>query len=146
MAGGARLSQQQKSSILARNLRALEPADAEAMLIEIYTSVTETLRRLTTQVKLLLDVTSSLDYESSIAARQTQEVHKAIDLPLLLSEAVDIAQDRIAKLLRVRSEQSTRLPRAWFLRYFSLNLGFISECESVWAEWYSPQDSRQWPN
>ncbi|KAK7414109.1 hypothetical protein QQX98_007052 [Neonectria punicea] len=127
MIGGTRLSQQQKSSILARNLRALEPGDAEAMLIEIYVSVTETLRRLTTQVKLLLDVASSLDYDSSIVARQTQELHKAIDLPRLLGEAVDIAQDRIVKLLRVRSEQSTRLSRAWFLRYFSLNLGFVGE-------------------
>ncbi|POR38627.1 Vacuolar protein sorting-associated protein 54, partial [Tolypocladium paradoxum] len=131
MTGGTRLSQQQKSSILARNLRALEPGDAEAMLIEIYVSVTETLRRLTTQVKLLLDVTSSLDYNSSIAARQTQELYNAIDLPRLLGEAVDIAQDRIVKLLRVRSEQSTRLSRAWFLRYVSLNLGFVSECESI---------------
>ncbi|KPM44910.1 hypothetical protein AK830_g1646 [Neonectria ditissima] len=131
MTGGTRLSHQQKSSILARNLRALEPSDAEAMLIKIYVSVTETLRRLTTQVKLLLDVTSSMDYDSTVAARQAQELHKAIDLPRLLGEAVDITQDRIVKLLRVRSEQSTHLPRAWFLRYFSLNLGFISECESI---------------
>ncbi|GAB1311834.1 hypothetical protein MFIFM68171_02044 [Madurella fahalii] len=131
MTGGARLSQQQKSSILARNLGALKPGDAEAMLIEIYVSVTETLRRLTTQVRLLLGITSSLDYGSSITACQTQELYKAIDLPSLLGEAVDTAQDRIVKLLRVRSEQSTRLSRVWFLRYFSLNLGFASECESI---------------
>lgn len=131
MTGGKRLSQQQKSSILARNLRALEPSDAEAMLIEIFVSVTETLKRVTTQVKLLLDVTSSLDYDSSLAAHQTQELHKAIDLPRLLGEAVDIAQDWLVKLLRVRSQQSMRLSRARFLRYFSLNLGFVSECESI---------------
>ncbi|KAJ4309407.1 hypothetical protein N0V84_011515 [Fusarium piperis] len=130
MTGGTR-SLQQKSSILARTLRALEPGDAEAMLTEIYVNVTETLRRLTTQVKLLLDITSSLDYDSSIAAHQTQELYKAIDLPRLLGQAVDIAQDRIVKLLRVRSEQSMRLSRVWFLRYFSLNLGFVSECESI---------------
>ena len=129
--GVTQLSQQQKSSILARNLRALEPGDAEAMLVRIYVSVTETLRRLTTQVKLLLEVASTLDDESSIAACQTQELYKAIDPPRLLGEAVDIAQNRIVKLLRVRSQQSTRLSRAWFLRYFSLNLGFVSECESI---------------
>lgn len=131
VAGGTRLSQQLKSPILARDIQALEPSDAETMLIEIYVSVTETLRRLTTQVKSLLDVISSLDYDSSIAARQTQELYNTIDLPRLLGEAVDSAQDRIIKLLRVRSEQSTRLSRTCFLQYFSLNLGFVNECESI---------------
>lgn len=129
--GGTPLSQQQKSSILARNLRALEPGNAEAMLTKIYVGLTETLRRLSTQVKLLLEVTSLISYDSSIAARQTEELHKAIDLPSLLAEAVDVAQNRIIKVLEVRSNQSTHLSRTWFLRYFSLNLGFVSECESI---------------
>ena len=54
------LSRQQKSSILARNLRALEPEDAEIMFKKIYANVGEALRRLGTQVKVLLDITSSL--------------------------------------------------------------------------------------
>ncbi|KAK4212308.1 Vps54-like protein-domain-containing protein [Rhypophila decipiens] len=125
------LSHPQKSSILARNLRALEPGNAGAMFAKIYVGITETLRRVSTQVKLLLEVTSLIHHDSSIAARQTQELHKAIDLPSLLSEAVDVAQCRILKLLEVRSDQSTHLSRTWFLRYFSLNLGFVSECESI---------------
>ncbi|KAG8405015.1 hypothetical protein J3459_022305 [Metarhizium acridum] len=147
-------SLQQKWSILAHNLRALEPEDAEDLLVKIYISVTETLRRLTTQVKLLLDVASSLSNDSStswlrsawlesplssptpgrssmIAALEVQEIHKAIDLPSLLGEAVDVAQDKIVKLLRVRSEQNTRLSLIWFLRYFTLNLYFANECESI---------------
>ncbi|KAM7213125.1 Vps54-like domain containing protein [Rhypophila decipiens] len=125
------LAQQQKSSILARNLRALEPSNAEAMLTKIYVGITETLRRVSTQVKLLLEVTSLIHHDSSVAANQTQELHKAIDLPSLLSEAVDVAQSRILKLLEVRSDQSTHLSRTRFLRYFSLNLGFVSECEAI---------------
>ena len=54
------LSQQEKSSILARNLRNLEAEDAEEMFKKIYSNVGEALRRLGTQVKLLLDITSSL--------------------------------------------------------------------------------------
>ena len=54
------LSQQEKSSILARNLRNLEAEDAEDMFKKIYSNVGEALRRLGTQVKLLLDITSSL--------------------------------------------------------------------------------------
>ena len=58
--GGKGLSQQDKSSILARNLRALDHEDAEKMLVDIYTSVGEALRRLSTQTKVLLDVTSQM--------------------------------------------------------------------------------------
>ncbi|KAK9444942.1 vacuolar sorting protein [Metarhizium brunneum] len=147
------LAPQEKSSILTRNLRALQPEEAEELLIKIYISVTETLRRSTTQVKLLLDVASSLGddtgpsglrctemdsppitpaaWRPSIAALEAQEIHKAIDLQSLLGEAVDVAQNKIVKLLRVRSEQSTHLSLIRFLRYFALNLYFNNECESI---------------
>jgi len=49
----------------------------------------------------------------------------------LLGQAVDIAQDKIVKVLRVRSEQSTHLSVENFLRYFTLNLLFANECEAV---------------
>ncbi|KAI0100498.1 vacuolar sorting protein [Nemania sp. FL0031] len=146
------LSQHQKLSILARNLRALGPRAAETLLVTIYIRITETLRRLTTQIKLLLDVASSLGdgfgssgsksqtelsltrltvRVSPITAAEIQEIHKAIGLPDLLGQSVDIAQDKIAKILRVRSEQSTHLSLVWFLRYFTLNLHFVNECESI---------------
>jgi vacuolar protein sorting-associated protein 54 len=54
------MSKQEKSSILARNLRALEAEDAHAMLMKIYAGVSEGLRRLSVQVKILLDVTSGM--------------------------------------------------------------------------------------
>lgn len=54
------MSQHEKSSILARNLRALDPEDAEELLKKIYIAVGETLRRVGTQVKVLLDVASTL--------------------------------------------------------------------------------------
>ena len=55
-----RSSQQDKSAILARNLRSLEETDAEDMFKKIYANVGEALRRLGTQVKVILDITSSL--------------------------------------------------------------------------------------
>jgi len=150
------LSQQEKSSILARNLRALEPEDAEELLIKIYIGVTETLRRLGTQVKLLLDVASSIGLESEDAGpeglmspplrsppfspnrRQStagleaqEELHKTLDVANLLGQAVDVSQDKIVKLLRVRTEQSKNLPLVRFLRYFIINLHFATECEAI---------------
>lgn len=154
--GSKRQTQQEKSSALARNLRALDAEDAEELLKRIYIGVGETMRRLGTQVKVLLDVTSTLgDSNPSVKSpvgpgmrasegRQSgssgrgnsgreiqEELHQALDLSNLLGQAVDIAQDKIVKVLRVRSEQSTHLSVERFLRYFTLNLLFANECEAV---------------
>ncbi|KAJ4373469.1 hypothetical protein N0V86_007608 [Didymella sp. IMI 355093] len=58
--GGRGHSQQDKNSILARNLRAMDAADAEEFFTNIFTDIGEALRRLSTQVKVLLDVTSGV--------------------------------------------------------------------------------------
>ena len=157
--GGRHMTQQEKSSILARNLRALEPEDAEEMLKKIYANVGEALRRLGTQVKVVLDITSSFDRGSAIrnvrspmsppaanmdsymngapvspAIRATvpqEDIQQTLDMTNLLGQAVDIAQAQITKILKVRSEQSTRLALAQFLRYFNLNRMFADECEAV---------------
>ncbi|AEO62871.1 bb161ebc-7d62-479c-8044-f02721616bb3 [Thermothielavioides terrestris] len=151
--GGRQRSQQERSILLARNLRALEPQDAEALLTNMYIGVAEALRRLSTQAKVLLDAASSIDDPSapsgmrsplksppfSPTARHTtgaaqeaqQEIHRAVDIANLLGQAVDVAHEKIVKVLRVRSEQSKRLDLIWFLRYFTLNLHFANECEAI---------------
>jgi vacuolar protein sorting-associated protein 54 len=155
--GGRQRTQQEKSSILARNLRALDPEDAEELLKKTYIGVGESLRRLGTQVKVLLDVTSTLG-ESPMAGMKSpprspnvgvlnvrnkqdslrtssvqiqEEMHQTLDLSNLLGQAVDIAQEKIVKVLRVRAEQSTHLSVENFLRYFTLNLLFANECEAI---------------
>ncbi|KAF2970388.1 hypothetical protein GQX73_g3224 [Xylaria multiplex] len=142
------LTPQERSSILARNLRALDEQDAEELFTKMYLSITETLRRLTTQVKVLFDVASSIGESPTptsnrlpsqlkspplnSANRDIQEdIHMAIDMASLLGQAVDVSQEKIVRLLRVRSEQSARMPLVWFLRYFTLNLYFANECESI---------------
>jgi vacuolar protein sorting-associated protein 54 len=162
--GGKQLSQQDKSSILARNLRALDPEDSEKMLVDIYTSVGEALRRLSTQTKVLLDVTSQMQspsFESrsslegtlspprspSIASMSEKlangppsvppkinvqdDLSQALDMSSMLGLAVDTAQTQITRVLKVRNEQSTRLSKPQFLRYFTLNRLFADECEAV---------------
>lgn len=155
--GGAKLSQQDKSSILARNLRAMDAEDCEILLINVYTSVGEALRRVSTQTKILLDVTSSVQAsrpKSPAAApprtpigppgeeqphtsilRQADpnqnDLAQVLDMSSLLEQAVDAAQTQITRILKVRNEQSIRLPRERFLRYFTLNRLFADECEAV---------------
>lgn len=158
--GRQQRSQQERSAVLARNLRALDPESAEQLLVQMYIGVGETLRRLGTQVKLLLDITSTLGdgpdgirspprsprvgamdprlmgvgvgVGTSQSAQEIQEeMHEALDMSNLLGQAVDIAQIQIVKVLRVRSEQSVAQPLPYFLRYFTMNLLFANECEAV---------------
>ncbi|KAI9846329.1 MAG: hypothetical protein M1837_004182 [Sclerophora amabilis] len=155
--GGRQLSQQEKSSILARNLRDLPGEDAEGLLRQIYASIGEAIRRLSVQVKLLLDVTSgigspsvsaglkspprspnvaTLDGYMNLNASQVvsstrQDQTEALDLSSLIGQAVDIAQAQIVKVLKVRAERTTHLPLPLFLRYFTLNRLFADECEVV---------------
>lgn len=154
--GGRQRTQQEKSSILARNLRALDADDAEDMLKQMYSNVGEALRRLGTQVKVLLDVTSSFTSRPTVkspmspppsisdsymngpvtsitvhAPTQQEDIQQALDMSSLLGQAVDIAQSQITKVLKARSEQSIRLPLPQFLRYFHLNRMFADECEAV---------------
>ena len=72
-----KLSQQEKSTILARNLRALDPQDAEALLISVYTGVGEALRRVSTQTKVLLDLTSSMHRPESPQKQKTPSHSRA---------------------------------------------------------------------
>ncbi|EFX02605.1 garp complex component [Grosmannia clavigera kw1407] len=155
LSSSRRLSHAEKSSILARNLRALGPEDAEELLMRIYIGVAETLRRLTTQLKVLLDVASSvgddiLDPDAPLksppfspsgrqmpppmsdAGMEAQaELHRTLDMGNLLGQSIDAAQDKVIRVLRVRAEQSSHLSFQWFLRYFALNLHFANECEGI---------------
>jgi vacuolar protein sorting-associated protein 54 len=155
-----KLSQQEKSSILARNLRALDADDAEKLLIGVYTGVGEALRRVGTHTKVVLDLQTSGDAgppkvghsrASSLAIIEgkatengtlsppgssgglaaSDELSQALDLSSLLGQAVDTAQTQITRVLKVRNEQTIRLSRERFLRYFSLNRLFADECEAV---------------
>lgn len=153
--GGRHMTQQERSSVLARNLRALDAADAEEMLKKIYSNVGEALRRLGTQVKLLLDLTSGIRSPPSTAGLKSptaeidsymgvrsrspmarspapdDNIQQALDMSSILGQAVDAAQTQVTKVLKVRAEQSTRLQLADFLRYFYLNKLFADECEAV---------------
>jgi vacuolar protein sorting-associated protein 54 len=157
--GGRGQSQQDKNSILARNLRAMDPADAEEFFTNIFTDIGEAIRRLSVQVKVLLDVTSGVStpplsssgfrspprspYMASIdgsidpmtfatgANELQEELMQALDMSSLLGQAVDAAQTQATKLLKVRSEATAQLPLDRFLRYFNLCRLFADECEAV---------------
>ncbi|EWC47376.1 hypothetical protein DRE_00344 [Drechslerella stenobrocha 248] len=139
----------EKSSSLAKALRALGPREAEDLLVRIYTAISETLRRLGTQQKLLLDVTSGIDSILSprnpvtspdrVGSPPPLSNHNmdsfysvySMDISELINAAIDAAQIQMVKVLKVRNEQTARLPLGDFLRYFMLNKLFSAECEGL---------------
>ncbi|OJD33450.1 garp complex component [Diplodia corticola] len=153
----SRTSQQEKSSVLARNLRSLDWEDAEQLFVNIYTNVGEALRRLSTQTKVLLDVSSGTAISPGIRSppkspnmanmdgylgrpisdmpaqnsHLQEELMQSLDMSSLLGQSVDAAQNQITKILKVRGDQSVRLPLQRFLRYFLINRLFADECEAV---------------
>lgn len=152
--GGKQRTQQEKSTILARNLRAMDAEDAYSMLAKIYTGISESLRRLSIQVKVLLDITSGLGHSSNsnsirspsrspsvphfdftgsgeAASIAKDEILQVLDMSSLLGQAVDIVQSQIVKVLKVRVEQVELLSLPQFLSYFSLNRLFADECEAI---------------
>ncbi|KAG0635089.1 Vps54-like protein-domain-containing protein [Tuber brumale] len=148
--GGIRTSNQDKSLLLARSLRSLGPADSEDLLVRIYTGVSELVRRLGTQQKMLLDVTMRMG-ETGVGGMLSPRLEQngfhgatngeqnpnggpepiSMDISDLISSAVEIAQSQIVKIVNVRSEQVTIYSTDWFLRYFTLNRLFTQECEAV---------------
>ncbi|PYH89356.1 Vps54-domain-containing protein [Aspergillus ellipticus CBS 707.79] len=153
------LSQQEKSSILARNLRALDAQDSYNMLTRVYTGISESLRRLSVQVKVLLDIASGLENPIPVGVRSgppspnpqgpsknatlgsdlrtmntilaQDEILQVLDMSSLLGQAVDIAQSQVTKVLKVRSEQTSQLQKEEFIKYFTLNRLFADECEAI---------------
>jgi len=148
--GGVQTSSQDKSMLLARSLRSLGPADSEDLLVKIYTGVSELVRRLGTQQKMLLDVTMRMG-ETGVGGMLSPRLEQngfpgatngdqnpnggpepiSMDISDLISSAVEIAQSQIVKIVKVRSEQVTIYSTDWFLRYFTLNRLFTQECEAV---------------
>lgn len=150
-------TQQEKSSILARNLRALDAEDAYNMFTRIYTGISESLRRLSVQVKVLLDLASGLgspgagskssrspstpnidgkatsgpENGTSSTVMAQDEILQVLDMSSLLGQAVDIAQSQIVKVLKVRTPQTLKLPKRDFVKYFTLNRLFADECEAI---------------
>lgn len=108
-------------SSLAQSLRELSPRQVEKMLLECYSSLSELFRRLLTQQKVLLDTILSMgDIPAGV-----------MEINEIMPSAVGISQTRISKVLKVRREQVAALDMHQFLRYYSLNGMFISECEAL---------------
>ncbi|KAF9774452.1 hypothetical protein IL306_007529 [Fusarium sp. DS 682] len=126
---------QKKSLVLSQKLQDLDEGNAETLFSSIFIDVTEMIQRLKAQSSMLLDIAchvgSPNSAESMIISGIQEEMHIALDLPSLLSQGVDASHEIIIKILRARSEQTKSLSLVYFIRYYTLNLLFVNECEAI---------------
>ncbi|KAF5092947.1 hypothetical protein D0Z00_004321 [Geotrichum galactomycetum] len=116
----------EKSVSLAGQLRNLSGSEFEDMLSSIYTNLSELFRRLSTQQKLLLDVT--------LSASSTLE-YSTIDLSDLMNQVIESSQNRIVKIINVRRDvNATKLDSQNVINFYSLTGIFLSECEAICGE------------
>lgn len=124
-------SSSERSVSLATLLRAMTSDEFEGMLGDTYAGLSELFRRLSTQQKLLLDVTlSNVPMEAASSSYNT-----SIDLSDLLKSVIDTSQSRIVKILNVRREQTANLTNTQsLLNFYSLSGIFLTECEAICGE------------
>ncbi|KAF8454136.1 Vps54-like protein-domain-containing protein [Terfezia claveryi] len=139
---------QEKSAKLAKALRELGPIEAEDLYFRCYCGTSELVRRLGSQQKLLLDLTSGMGEMAvggMLSPRLSQNgfgsgspgksggLEDSITTVFsdLISPALDIAQGTLLKIVRARNDQTTKYGDVDFLRYFTLNKLFFAECEAV---------------
>lgn len=93
-AGGSS-TQQERSATLARNLRALDQEDAERLLINVYTNISEAVRRLGVQIKILLDVTSTFTAMNAdpMAASNPTSPTSVLQSPVSMASAMTPSGD-----------------------------------------------------
>lgn len=116
-ATGRTASTSQKSAALERTLREMRPQEFENMLVDIFTGISELLRRLSMHQKLLLDITSSME--------------TFIDISDLLTNVADITQARTVRLINVRRDLNAYTDPSLFASFYNLNRVFLAECEAI---------------
>lgn len=116
----------EKGVSLASQLRKMTGSEFEDMLSSIYSNLSELFRRLSTQQKLLLDVT--------LSSSSTLE-YSTIDLSDLMNQIIESSQNRIVKIINVRRDvNATKLDTQSVINFYSLTGIFLSECEAICGE------------
>jgi vacuolar protein sorting-associated protein 54 len=118
---GSTSSVADKTHTLAAALRTMTPAEAQSMTTDIYTTLSELFRRLSTHQKLLLDITS----------RQMEKGDAPIDVSDLLLGVIKSSEARMTKIIRVRQRQTASLAPQAFLDFYTLNGIYFSEVETI---------------
>lgn len=123
-----RTSASDRSVSLAVLLREMSEEEFENMIGSIYTSLSELFRRISTQQKLLLDVSVTFASEQPASSGASSPI---IDTSDLLRKVIDTSLTRIVKILNARREQNSTMSITAIVNFYSLSVMFLAECEAI---------------
>lgn len=112
---------------LSSNIRCMTPEEFEFMLTKIYTSLSECLRRLTAQQKILLDFALIAIPPSSDDSIDVM----SLDITFAINKSIELTQIRLTKIINVRLEQTAELPVERYLKLYALSSSYLQECELI---------------
>ncbi|WPK24726.1 hypothetical protein PUMCH_002010 [Australozyma saopauloensis] len=112
---------------LTNSIKAMSDTEFYNMMRDIYSSLSECLRRLTTHQKFLLDISlSSLPEEIAMSINVM-----SLDISNSINKSIEITQVRLTKVLNVRLEFLGDLPLKKYLQFFLLTSAYLQDCESI---------------
>ncbi|GMF03154.1 unnamed protein product [[Candida] boidinii] len=117
---------------LSNNVRSMTPKEFEDVLIKIYCELSESLRRLKTHQKLLLDL--AIDCMSDINPNifnDQPDIIMQLDITNAINQCIETTQVRMSRIIGVRRDQTASISIDYFLRFHSANILFLFECESI---------------
>lgn len=107
-----------ETATLDKRLNSLSTTDALKLYAKLYTSVSEAFNRLATQLKLLLDLSSSMGSVPS-------------NIGDMLETLVTVTDSRIRRIIKVRRDKTASLSVREFIQVYALTGIFMSECERI---------------
>lgn len=116
---------------LSAMIKGLTPREFEDMVIKIYATVSEGLRRLMVHQKLLLDLALSNINQLSSDQDQNSKLIMQLDIRNCINRSIEIVQIRMGKIISVRKDINASLRYDYFLRFFYINQIFLNESENI---------------
>lgn len=112
---------------LSSNIRCMTPKEFEIMLTKIYTCLSECLRRLTVQQKVLLDFALTAIPPNSESNLDVM----SLDITFAINKSIELTQIRLTKIINVRLEQTAEISLDHYLRLYALSSAYLQECELI---------------
>lgn len=112
---------------LSSSIKSMGLDEFEEMLRRIFSRLSECLRRLTSQQKVLLDLALTVSSDSN---NDNVDV-MILDISLTIEKAIELTQVRVTKVINVMLEQLADLPLNKYLQFYALVSAYIQECELI---------------
>ncbi|CCK71544.1 Vps54p KNAG_0H01310 [Huiozyma naganishii CBS 8797] len=121
-------------SKLSKLLKEQTPLEFQNMLMTIFITAIEALKRLYKHQKLLLDISLREINSVDMTSENQHNMITQLDIRTGLNDIIHVVQLRMGKVIAVRRELTATLRHDHFLKLYAVCVLFIQECESLSGE------------